>query len=304
MILRGYPGSGKSTYAQQWLAADPGNRARVNRDEIRKLVFNGEGILDVEQEQMITRIEREIVKQAVADKKSIIVDNMNLRLAYAREWATLAQSLGVDYEVHDITTDVNTCLLRNEVRRQSGGRHVPPEAIRTLGRDFPMPWPEVTPKEPQKAVLGPVEPYVHQDGLPTVAIFDIDGTTALNGGHRGWYEWAKVGGDEPNAYVVDLISVIRPQVDHIVFLSGRDAICRVETLDWLWEHVQKSRKDELFMRTEGDNRADDIVKHELFNEHIRNRYNVRFVVDDRPRVCRLWRAIGLPLLQVGTGEEF
>lgn len=34
-ITRGLPGSGKSTWAKAWTAADPTCRARVNRDDLR-----------------------------------------------------------------------------------------------------------------------------------------------------------------------------------------------------------------------------------------------------------------------------
>lgn len=35
IVTRGLPASGKSTWAKAWVAADPANRVRVNRDAIR-----------------------------------------------------------------------------------------------------------------------------------------------------------------------------------------------------------------------------------------------------------------------------
>jgi hypothetical protein len=57
------------------------------------------------------------------------------------------------------------------------------------------------------------------------------------------------------------------------------------------------RQDELWMRAEGDRRPDDIVKAELFDAHVRDRYDVRFV-----RVVALWRRMNLKCWQVAYGE--
>jgi hypothetical protein len=58
------------------------------------------------------------------------------------------------------------------------------------------------------------------------------------------------------------------------------------------------------MRTTGDGRSDEIVKKEFFDEHIMGKFNVFVVIDDRNRVCRMWRSLGLPLFNVGSGAEF
>lgn len=39
IVLRGLPGSGKSTWAKEWVAGDPDNRVRINRDDIRYASF-------------------------------------------------------------------------------------------------------------------------------------------------------------------------------------------------------------------------------------------------------------------------
>jgi hypothetical protein len=59
---------------------------------------------------------------------------------------------------------------------------------------------------------------------------------------------------------------------------------------------------ELHMRPAGDVRNDAIVKLELFDQHVRDRYRVAYVLDDRDRVVRAWRSIGLTVLQVADGD--
>ena len=58
----------------------------------------------------------------------------------------------------------------------------------------------------------------------------------------------------------------------------------------------------LWMRAAKDTRGDDVVKAELFDAHIRRRFHVRVVLDDRDRVVALWRRLGLPCWQVDYGD--
>jgi hypothetical protein len=55
------------------------------------------------------------------------------------------------------------------------------------------------------------------------------------------------------------------------------------------------------MRAAGDTRADAVVKRELFDAHIRDRYAVTAVFDDRDSVVAMWRGLGLTVFQVAYG---
>lgn len=60
---------------------------------------------------------------------------------------------------------------------------------------------------------------------------------------------------------------------------------------------------DLFMRATADKRKDTVVKREIWGRHIAEKYNVLFVIDDRPSVCRCWRyEVGLPVFQVNDRE--
>ena len=41
---------------------------------------------------------------------------------------------------------------------------------------------------------------------------------------------------------------------------------------------------------------------ELFNRHVKGRFDVRGVVDDREQVVRMWREKGLTVAQVAEGK--
>ena len=86
----------------------------------------------------------------------------------------------------------------------------------------------------------------------------------------------------------------------IIFVSGRDISCMPDTK--LWLEASGIPWDELYMRPEGDTRADRFVKHDIFMKHIADRFNVQFVLDDRDQAVRTWRNLGLRCLQVEYGD--
>jgi hypothetical protein len=79
-----------------------------------------------------------------------------------------------------------------------------------------------------------------------------------------------------------------------IIMSGRDSICRNDTEQWLKENG--IHFDHLYMRSEGDMRKDSIVKLELFENHIRGKFKVLAVFDDRPQVVREWNRLGLKVI--------
>lgn len=83
-------------------------------------------------------------------------------------------------------------------------------------------------------------------------------------------------------------------------LSGREDSCFNQTKDWL--EFYEIPYDRLLMRSDGDNRKDDIIKKEIFDKYIKDKLNVHFVLDDRNFVIKMWRSMGIPTLQVNYGD--
>ena len=52
------------------------------------------------------------------------------------------------------------------------------------------------------------------------------------------------------------------------------------------------------MRKDNDNRSDTIIKREIFDEFIRDKYMPMFVIDDRPCVVEMWVSMGLFVFNV------
>lgn len=132
-------------------------------------------------------------------------------------------------------------------------------------------------------------------------LVDIDGTLAIRTGDRSPFDWSRVGEDDPNPPVIELVQIIRAAGQHrIILMSGRDESCRTQTEMWL--DAQQVPFDELYMRPEKDNRKDSIVKEELYRKHVDGRYDVAFIVDDRNQVVAMWRSLGLSCFQVAEGD--
>jgi hypothetical protein len=138
-------------------------------------------------------------------------------------------------------------------------------------------------------------------GIPIAWMVDIDGTLAL-GPHRNPYDWRSADADLPNRAVVMAVQALaaHPGVSAIIAISGRQEEARALTARWLVDHAVPY--NELLMRTDGDFRPDDVVKEEMFRERIKPRYSVTGVIDDRNKVVKMWRRLGLVCFQVAEGN--
>ncbi len=86
----------------------------------------------------------------------------------------------------------------------------------------------------------------------------------------------------------------------IIIMSGRDGECFSETIEWI-THMGIP-VDNLWMREEKNQRCDAIIKEELFDNHVRGKYHVHVVIDDRQQMVDRWRAMGLECWQVNSGD--
>ena len=142
-----------------------------------------------------------------------------------------------------------------------------------------------------------IKKYIPDTTKPKAVIVDIDGTSAYMNGKRGAFEWANVYLDDPD---IVLRTILNSLPWDIIFVSGRDSCCYDLTHSWLKKH--RFNFNELFMRPEGDTRDDRIIKEEIFWNNIAAHYNVVGVFDDRPKIVRLYRNLGLKVFAVGNQD--
>lgn len=130
-------------------------------------------------------------------------------------------------------------------------------------------------------------------------ICDIDGTLALHK-HRSPYDYDMLHTDEVNEPVLKALRRLRTEGDVLLIVSGRPDSHQNQTGAWLERY--RVRHNRLFMRPVDDKRSDTIVKQEIYEEYIEGRYNVLWVLDDRDRVVKMWRSLGLTVFQVAEGD--
>lgn len=129
-------------------------------------------------------------------------------------------------------------------------------------------------------------------------MYDLDGTTYHMNDKRGAYDH-NVDVDDPDPVIQEMVRVFSHFFVPIA-MSGRVEATRERTEFSL--NRDGVPYDHLFMRADGDMRADNIVKAELFDTHVRDNYDVKFVLDDRQQVVDMWRAMGLKCVQVEPGD--
>lgn len=274
---RGLPASGKTTWAKEKVLSRPGAYKRINKDDLRALIDGGKWSRS--NEDFIIQSRDCLVVLALTAGKHVIVDDTNLAPKHIDRLRQIARENDAQFEIVDFTNvPIEECIARDRKRSNYVGEKV----IRDMYAQFLAP---------------PVPRLDNNPTLPYCVIVDIDGTVALMNG-RGPFDWHSVGSDLPNEAVCHLVRGLH---DKVIFVSGRDASCRDLTERWLCDQNLIAGCD-LFMRPEGDQRDDRIIKREIYDREIAGKYNVRYVVDDRNKVVQMWRALGLTCLQVAPGD--
>ena len=75
------------------------------------------------------------------------------------------------------------------------------------------------------------------------------------------------------------------------------------TEQWLDLHVGEENYDKLILRDKGDYRKDCYVKYDIYNNHIKDNWNIISVFDDRNQVVDMWRnGLRLQCFQVADGN--
>lgn len=162
---------------------------------------------------------------------------------------------------------------------------------------------------------------------PSVAIFDLDGTLC-NITHRlhkirpskefsilpmhppvssqpddwkadwdGFYELCDQ--DQPFPNIIKLAQALSRHY-HIIIISGRSEIVVDKTKAWLKQHVVPY--NQLAMRLKDDFRPDHELKLDALGLLGLTPADILCVVEDRARVVKMWRDLGITCLQCSEGD--
>lgn len=296
LMLQGIPGSGKSHYAKNT------GYVVVNKDSIRRNLEEGGWVWSRENEKDVIEKRDSLISRYLRDGYSVVSDDTNFGRKHKVRLEQLAREYGADFTIKRIDTPLDICLARNAERE--GKAKVPEQVIldmynKYVAQDrerFPL---SAQPEQPQEVVK-----VVPNPRLSLAIICDLDGTLALfkEKGHRGPYDASRCEEDELNTIVAGIIDRYLEDDIAIIYLSGREALYREPTERWLHNHGLAPDPLRLYMRAAGDHRKDSIVKQELFDANVRDKFSVLFVLDDRNQVVKMWRSLGLTCLQVADGD--
>lgn len=276
----GLPASGKSTKAKE-IIEQSGNAVRINQDLLRTMLHFDKFTL--ENEKYTAKAKRELIKYFLTQtNRKVVVDDTNLNPSTLVSIKNIAKELKVDFQVITMDTPIEECIARDAVREKKVGREV---------------------------IINMARRYGLYDFKKSEVIVDIDGTLADIGHRRhfveqdkkDWKSFFEAMSDDPiRQDVLDEVNELAKHHD-IVLVSGRPEQYKEQTLEWLGKHGVP--RVTLIMRGTNDSRQDDIVKEEILNNYFK-KSNIYMVIDDRPRVIRMWEKNGLIVKDVGDGVEF
>ena len=294
---RGIPASGKTTWVhEQIYNAAPGTAARINNDDLAMMLYGVPfGSRSPHTADMLASMRKQMLTQLLRNPEIqvIFIDNTTLSIKGLKQLEGITPQHGGVFAVNDefLTVPLQTALDRNAQRTNP----VPDTVIHDMHKRA------VKLRGWNYNRLPEIFPYHNDKKLPPTILVDIDGTLALKSPERDIYDYTKVHLDIPNPSVSHLITQLASHGWHITVMSGRSEDCREETQGWLDRNVAPNLP--LYMRPSKDHRPDWIIKYELFQQHVANRYHVRFVLDDRDQVITLWRdRLQLPTWQVNHGD--
>jgi predicted kinase len=293
ILTRGIQGSGKSTWARQWVEEDPENRVRINNDDIRNMLGK---YWVLSRESLVSDIKEDLVKNAMNRGYDVVVDNMNLNPKEILFWKRIVDENNKDvdsykYEIEykDFFIPLEECIRRDAMRPNTIGEKV----IRETWKRY-------------KHFIQTTEVERHVDnmrrytGKPKCIVIDMDSTMCFNVTKRPWFgEGAAEGmiNDVPNTGVCD---VVRQLQEHylVVVATGRDTSQEEVTKQWLAK--QGINVDEYFFRTNGDYRKGVVVKKEQI-EAILEKYDIVSIFEDCEPIVQMYREMGLTVLQPNKG---
>lgn len=287
IVLQGPPACGKSTRAKQ-LHEEDINNVIVCRDSIRE--SRGQYWLP-EQESYIDKVEMLQVESALECGLTPIIDATNLNKKTIKKWEDLAKLYNANIEYIECVLPYDVALERDSQRERQAGEKV----LRNFYQKY---YPQLL-RIPDNRYMKDFDPT-----KTSCIICDLDGTIAL-GYDRGVFEYDKCESDKPDFRVIQMLENLweSKMYDKIIFLSGRDESGREAAEKWLSVHVEIPREYwELKLRKKHDYRPDDVLKKEIYGEQIEPYYDVKLVLEDRDKVVKMWRDLGLLCCQVYYGK--
>lgn len=309
LMLSGLPASGKSTYAEE-VVRSGGNWVRLNKDLLRTMLhfdkFNGRN------ESFTKEAEHVLAEHFLREGLNVIVDDTNLNPNIQEKWKMIAEKNNVTFEHKHFDVEIAECVFRDSLREKKVGERV----ICQMAMQYGL-W-----KQGEKGLVlfdldGTLADIDHRLHFVRKVCADCggDGTNNQNcsaGGTHDRKDWKSffegIPYDRPRKEIFEEVIQHVKNGYNVMFVSARPEDYRRESEEWIRIELAKisgmnPTQILLFMRRSGDTRPDTEVKKSLYDTYFA-KYRVVKVFDDRPSVIRMWRELGLEVVDVGQGKEF
>lgn len=122
VLICGLQGAGKSHFAKNYFADS--NRKRINRKEIRRLLFEmtnfgnpwKEENFDDQDEILVHHVERKILEHLLQNHQRVLIDNTNVTAESRSTYTSIAKRLGRSCGAIFLDLPLKVCLERNRSR--------------------------------------------------------------------------------------------------------------------------------------------------------------------------------------------
>lgn len=287
VIMRGLPGSGKSTWAKAWVNEDPINRVRLNWDDMRNMM-GPYWVPERENTNILKELREKFLKHMMERNWDIVCDNMNLNPKEVEFYKNIVEEFTKDghpytIEFKDFFIPVEECIRRDAMRANPIGE----KTIKSLFRKY---MPLIVGSEHRKKIES--QPTYRAD-KPDCIIVDMDGTLAFNLSGRSFFDDIDmIKYDTPLLATVSILRAMKMTgTCNIFIVTGRSEKSREATESWLTEN--NIPFDKVFMREEGDFSHSNDFKQKVYEDNIKNNYNVLFVLDDDTKCMKMYQEQGL-----------
>lgn len=293
IITIGLPASGKSEFAIKHIQKNE-NFVRISRDDFRGMLKN-QTQCDIKIESLITDLCTDAMIKSLCRNENVIMDATHCSQKHINAIIEKAQDYAdIEYMLFDVPVD--KCIERDKLRKNPVGEDV----IRKMNEKFVVLKDTFNFQHLKKHRNRPVLLPNFNSPLPEAVCFDIDGTLA-HMVNRSPFEWNKVDHDIYSPIVGEQMEFHNSKGRTIIVLSGRDSSCRKLTEEWLEFYGLKYNF--LLMRPENDFRKDSVIKKEFYETHIKDKYNLLCVYDDRLQVLDTWHKLGIFAFNVNQGNK-
>lgn len=254
-------------------------------------------------EPTVSAIKTIIIDEFLHRNLDIVVDNMNLS---PKEIKWLEDKINafnnhneeVNYEIEykDFFIPLEECIRRDTMRPNPIGETV----IRQTWKRYKN---FIVHEEIMKMKNRMIE---YDPSLPTAIIVDMDATLCLNTSGRPFYGEGAAEGmltDEPIYPMLGLVRSYCNETDAaLIILTGREDTLEIREATENWLDTNWLHPTLILMRPKNSFVSGPKCKQKLYEDNIKGKYNVAFVLEDNTKCVEMWREQGLLCLQPNEGK--